>query len=72
MIRRAVGIIEDAIAATFAQLAAGMTERDVAATLSAKYSSAARMAAGSCSSGRRAPCRTAVPLQRRWPRRRSS
>jgi Xaa-Pro dipeptidase len=38
MIRRAVGIIEDAIAATFAQLAAGMTERDVAATLSAEVS----------------------------------
>ncbi|HXI34714.1 MAG TPA: Xaa-Pro peptidase family protein [Gemmatimonadales bacterium] len=36
MIRRAVAIIEDAIAATFAQLAAGMTERDVAATLSAE------------------------------------
>jgi Xaa-Pro dipeptidase len=38
MIRRAVGIIEDAIAATFAQLAAGMTERDVAAALSAEVS----------------------------------
>jgi Xaa-Pro dipeptidase len=36
MIRRAVAIIEDAIAATFAQLAVGMTERDVAATLSAE------------------------------------
>jgi Xaa-Pro dipeptidase len=36
MIRRAVAIIEDAIAATFAQLAAGMTERDVAATLAAE------------------------------------
>jgi Xaa-Pro aminopeptidase len=36
MIRRAVAIIEDAIAATFAQLAAGMTEHDVAATLSAE------------------------------------
>jgi len=36
MIRRAVAIIEDAIAATFAQLGAGMTERDVAATLSAE------------------------------------
>lgn len=38
MIRRAVAIIEDAIAATFAQLAVGMTERDVAATLSAEVS----------------------------------
>ena len=38
MIRRAVAIIEDAIAATFAQLAAGMTERDVAAALSAEVS----------------------------------
>lgn len=38
MIRRAVAIIEDAIAATFAQLAAGMTERDVAAVLSAEVS----------------------------------
>ncbi len=36
MIRRAAAIIEDAIAATFAQLAVGMTERDVAATLSAE------------------------------------
>jgi len=34
MIRRAVAIIEDAIAATFAQLAVGMTERDVATLLS--------------------------------------
>lgn len=36
MIRRAVAIIEDSIAATFAQLAAGMTERDVAAALAAE------------------------------------
>jgi Xaa-Pro dipeptidase len=38
MIRRAVAIIEDAIAATFAQLAVGMTERDVAGLLAAEVS----------------------------------
>jgi Xaa-Pro dipeptidase len=38
MIRRAVAIIEDAIAATFAQLAVGMTEHDVAGVLSSEVS----------------------------------
>src|SRR5881398_646811 len=66
LIRRAIEITEAAIAATFAQLAAGVTERDVAQLLSRQMEQRGARAAAWCNSDPRAPCPTAVRPARNW------